>query len=103
MRFFLLSLLITLSLGLAPGKASAATSPECSMPDPESGTAADHEEMGCCTPDCAAPGVAAVVPRQVAELHLMLSESQARPRVRYGAPPLFDPADIDPPPRHPLA
>lgn len=97
---FLLSLIIALSFVLAPGAASAAPSVACSMPGAETGTAWDHEEMGCCTPDCAAAAAAAVLPQADAEPQMPVAERHAGLRVASNAPPSFNPAAIDPPPRH---
>jgi|GEM_PF-4498585 len=59
---FILAILIALSLIGSPGAARAAPSASCSMAGADEGTAADHEKMGCCTPDCATPAPAAVLP-----------------------------------------
>ena len=59
---FILAILIALSLIGSPGAARAAPSVSCTMAGADEGTAADHEKMGCCTPDCATPAPAAVLP-----------------------------------------
>ena len=59
---FILAILIALSLIGSPAAAPAAPSVSCTMAGADEGTAADHEKMDCCTPDCAAPAPAAVLP-----------------------------------------
>lgn len=59
---FILALLIALSLIGSPGAAKAAASETCTMVGASEGFAADHEKMGCCTPECATPVPAAVLP-----------------------------------------
>ena len=58
-----MAILIVLSLIGSPGAAEAAPSVSCTMAGADVGTAADHEKMGCCTPDCATPAPAAVLPQ----------------------------------------
>ena len=58
----LLAIVIALSLLGSPGAARSAPSVSCSMPGADHGQAADHEKMGCCTPDCATPAPSAMLP-----------------------------------------
>lgn len=59
---FILAILIALSLIGSPGAARAEPSASCTMAGADEGMAADHEKMGCCTPECATPAPAAVLP-----------------------------------------
>ena len=59
---FILAILIALSLIGSPGAARAEPSVSCTMAGADNGMAADHEKMGCCTPECATPAPAAVLP-----------------------------------------
>lgn len=58
----IVAILIALSLIGSPGAARAAPSVSCTMAGADEGMAADHEKMGCCTPDCATPAPAALLP-----------------------------------------
>ena len=58
----ILALLIALSLIGSPGGATAAPSLSCTMAGADEGMAADHEKMDCCSPECATPCPAAVLP-----------------------------------------
>ena len=58
----ILAIVIALSLVGIPGQAQSAPSANCTMPGADSGSAADHEKMGCCTPDCTTPCPPALLP-----------------------------------------
>ena len=58
----ILAFVIALSFVGNPGQAQAAPSASCTMPGADTGSAADHEKMGCCTPDCATPCPPALLP-----------------------------------------
>ncbi len=58
----ILAILVVLSLMGSPDRARAAPSATCTMVGAAEGTAPDHEKMACCTPDCATPAPAAVMP-----------------------------------------
>lgn len=58
----IVAILIALSFIGSPGAARAAPSVSCTMAGADEGMAPDHEKMGCCTPDCATPAPAAVLP-----------------------------------------
>lgn len=95
MRLFLL-IWLALSLAAAPGPAFAAPAPDCGM---ASSDMADHQKMGCCTPDCAlASPAAAVLPSDLA-----FPAVDPQPRLTAAAPtealPSVNPAATDPPPR----
>ena len=96
---FILAILIALSLIGSPGAARAAPSLSCTMAGADEGTAADHEKMGCCTPDCATPAPAAVLP--VGDLNsdpvepVALLDAQPEP----GTLPSIILSTDDPPPR----
>lgn len=99
MTRFVLAILLALSLASATGPALAGLSAHCPMA--VSGTA-DHEEMGCCTPDCA-PDCALVCPGAVVPSAVGVT---AEPQDRQPAMmrpievlPSRGPGANDPPPR----
>jgi hypothetical protein len=61
MRRLILAVLLMLSLAITPTPAFSASSESCSMSGAEMGMAANHEEMDCCTPECAIVCPAAVL------------------------------------------
>lgn len=95
----ILAILIALSLATSPGPAFSAPSAGCSMPGAESGMAPDHEEMGCCTAECAVQCPSAV----------LLGGDVGDAPFAFVAPPLemrptgalssVNPSGLDPPPR----
>jgi len=96
----ILAFVIALSLVGSPGQAQAAPSASCTMPGADSGSAADHEKMGCCTPDCATPcppamlsnSLLGVVPLEPAALAVWLPT--------HAGLTSSNPAAADPPPRN---
>ena len=110
-RFFIL-LLASLSLVLSPAAAASApagneaTQAQCSMAEAEMdmdmGTGGDHDKMDCCTPQCTAPAVAAVLgPNDLGPD--IYAEGGSRLLFPRGAMlPSVSPAATDPPPRLPL-
>lgn len=96
---FVLAIFIVLSLIGGSGAAIAAPSAGCTMDGAREGTALDHEKMGCCTPECATPAPAAVLPAANVDgdavEQVALLDAQLEP-VR---PPSFILSTDDPPPR----
>lgn len=58
----ILALLVALSLIGSPGVAVASPPVDCTMTAMGKDMAADHEKMGCCTPNCAVASPAALLP-----------------------------------------
>lgn len=103
MTRFILALSIALSLIGSPGPAFAAPSPTCSMPGAAVGSPVDHDEMGCCTPDCAVSCPAAVVPADaLPEPTVVLTGDATWVPMATGLHSI-NPAAVDPPPRPSLA
>ena len=96
---FILVILIALSLIGSPGAARAEPSVSCTMAGADQGMAADHEKMGCCTPECATPVPSAVLPYadvdRAAVEPVALLDCQAEP----GSLPSIILSADDPPPR----
>lgn len=99
MTKFILAILVALSLAASPSQAFSAPSAECSMPGADSGMAMDHEEMGCCTIDCAMGAPSAVLPGADAEAADIDPVSSPLAGPGSGVHPSASPAAIDPPPR----
>lgn len=90
---------LALSMFGSPVAAVAAPSASCTMPGAAAGRAADHETMPCCSPDCLAQSLAAVLPSLApGAVGLQLPQSVTREVVSYGVV-LSAPETIDPPPR----
>ncbi len=100
---FLIFLLVALSLPLAPSRASTMHSTDCSMSGAlaEMG-ATDEEKVGCCTPECAPPVVAAILPLS-GNTNPIVAATAARLLPGASALTSVDPAAADPPPRACLA
>ena len=94
-----LALLISLSLFGSPGAARSAPSVSCSMPGADHGQAADHEKMGCCTPDCATPAPSAMLPSGPLSAALIEPTKIAVWVPSYLELVPTNPAAADPPPR----
>ena len=96
---FILAILLAFSLASATGPALAGLSAHCPMA--VSGMA-DHEDMGCCTPDCA-PECALVCPGAVVpsagEVAGEPQDRQSAAMRPVGMPPSRGPGAADPPPR----
>lgn len=104
---FLILLLTSLSLALTPAAAASApagmgaTQAACSMAEAEMdmGTGGDHDNVGCCTPQCMAPAPAAVLGPN--DLGAEISP-QAGSRLLFPRETMLlslSPAATDPPPR----
>ena len=97
-RLFL-AIVVALSLLGSPGAARSAPSVSCSMPGADHGQAAEHEKMGCCTPDCATSAPSALLPSGP------LGAPPIEPTVIAEWVPVYlelvpsNPAAADPPPR----
>ena len=96
---FILALLIALSLIGSPGAARAAPSEGCTMVGASEGLAADHEEMGCCTPECATPVPAAVLPDGRLEGDPIRPSAFLNASPVFGSLPSITLTSDDPPPR----
>ena len=95
----ILAILIALSLVGSPGAAKTAPSASCTMAGAAEGKAAEHDDMPCCTTDCATPCPAAVLPLldtdQDSLVPLAISGWQAAPASFRS----ITPSMVDPPPR----
>lgn len=95
-RLFLI-IWMALSLTVASGPAFAMPAPDCGM---ASSGMADHNKMGCCTPDCAVacPAVAVVLPSgsDLSRVDQLAAPSSMPP---VSVHPSIHPAADDPPPR----
>ena len=96
---FILAILIALSLIGSPGAARAAPSVSCTMAGADEGTSADHEKMGCCTPDCATPAPAAVLPAGGLHRDLVKPVALVDGPQEPGSLPSIILSTDDPPPR----
>jgi hypothetical protein len=99
MTRLILAILLALSLASATGPALAGTAAHCPMAMTGAG---DHQDMGCCTPDCA-PDCALVCPGAVVP---SAGGVAAEPQDRQSAAmrpvemlPSRGPGAADPPPR----
>ena len=95
----ILSLLVALSLMGAPSPASAAVSQSCSMPGAEVGMAADHEEMDCCSAECAAPCPPAALQVSHGDIFAAAVFEEALSAQATDELASVKPASTDPPPR----
>ena len=73
------------------------------MTSAESGAPVDHEQMGCCTADCAGPSAAAVLPAQDVDRNTSFQRRAAGSVRSDEAMPSMSPAAVDPPPRASIA
>ena len=96
----ILALVIALSLVGTPGQAQAAPSVSCTMPGADTGSAADHEKMGCCTPDCATPCPPALLSSGVLNVGPLEPEALAVWLPTHTGLTSLNPAAADPPPRN---
>ena len=95
----ILAFVIALSLVGNPGQAQAAPSASCTMPGADTGSAADHEKMGCCTPDCATPCPPALLPSGVLDAAPLELAALAIWLPGHTGLTSSNPAAADPPPR----
>ena len=103
MTRFILAILIALSLIGGSGPAFAAPEPDCSLAEATMGSPADHDSMGCCTPDCAVSCPAALIPPEsLPEPSVQLTETRAW-TPKASALHSVSPTAIDPPPKPSLA
>lgn len=99
MTRFILAILIALSLIGSSGPAFAAPAPDCSMAGAAMGGPADHDDMGCCTPDCAISCPAALIPPDsLPEPSVLLTSARAW-MPKTSALHSVSPTAIDPPPK----
>ena len=95
----ILAILVALSLAASPSPAFTAPSADCSMPGAAEGMAPDHEEMPCCTSDCAVSACAAVLPDGDTGQASGAFKSGPVAAGAAGVLPAINPAALDPPPR----
>ena len=100
---FILVILIALSLIGSPGAARAAPSESCTVAGAHEGMAADHEKMSCCTPECATPAPAAVLPQGDLEEDGVQPVARLSGQLEPGSLPSIILSADDPPPRAFLA
>lgn len=96
---FIWAIILALSLIASPSAARLPASTSCMMPGAVQGMAADHENMDCCTPDCATPCPPAMLP--LADLVYEPEEPIALVDRQSAADhlPSIKPWVVDPPPR----
>jgi len=95
----ILAIVTALSLVGSPGQTRAAPSVNCTMPGADTGNAADHEKMGCCTPDCATPCPSALLPSGVLDVAPLEPAALAVWLPTHAGLTSSNPAAADPPPR----
>ena len=95
----ILAIVIALSLVGSPGQARAAPSVSCTMPGADTGNAADHEKMGCCTPDCATPCPSALLPSGALDVAPLEPDAIAVGLPTHSGLTSLNHAAADPPPR----
>jgi len=95
----ILAIVIALSLLGSPGAARSAPWASCTMPGADHGQAADHEKLGCCTPDCATPAPSAMLPNGPLGAALIAPTKIAMWLPSYLELVPINPAAADPPPR----
>lgn len=98
MKFFL-AILIAVALIGSPGAATAAPSVSCTMAGADDGLAADHEKMACCTPECATPAPAALLPANDLDRSPVEPVAVLNGRPELGSLPSIILSTDDPPPR----
>lgn len=96
---FILAILVALSLIGSPGAARAAPSVSCTMVGADEGMASDHEKMACCTPDCATPAPAAVLPVADVDEDVVEPVELLAAQPEQGSLPSIILSTDDPPPR----
>jgi hypothetical protein len=97
MRLFL-SILLAISMAVAPTAAFARPAADVPMANMPSGMA-HHDKMGCCGPDCAITAPAAVLAAEAVGLPNVEPCSVPASARATGLMPSFGPAATDPPPR----
>lgn len=93
------ALLLALSLFGAPATAFAIPVSDCAMAKSTPGMVMDHEEMACCTVDCAIAAPAAVLADPALPTPQPLTSGSVAPELRLHVLPSVNPAAVDPPPR----
>lgn len=95
----IVAILIALSMIGSPGAARAAPSVSCTMAGADEGMTPDHEKVGCCTPDCATPAPAAVLPGADVDEDAVDPFALLNARPEPGSLPSIILSTDDPPPR----
>ncbi|ODP37427.1 hypothetical protein BFL28_17900 [Sphingomonas turrisvirgatae] len=95
----IVAILIALSFIGSPGAARAAPSVSCTMAGADEGMAPDHKKMRCCTPDCATPAPAAVLPGADVDEDAVEPVALLNRQPEPGSLPSIILSTDDPPPR----
>ena len=96
----ILALVMALSLVGSPGQTWATPSVSCTMAGADTGSAVDHEKMGCCTPDCATPCPPALLANGLLNGGPLEPDALAVWLPTYAGLTSSNPAAADPPPRN---